>query len=396
MIENKKDISLLQRWQHVVDAHEKSIKGFLNLCKPICFEYEKSKLQACSESFNVFSLVSDLYYRENFHSDIIKFFLDTKETHAQGSIFLEQFIKMLQQRGQKIDFQDYQDATAIREEGKIDILIKSENSKHAIIIENKINDAGDMPRQLPRYFDDITQNYHYQIDSIVYLPLDFSKSPDMFDWTETDKANVCPLLNIIPAYDKSRINLVDNWLKPVQEITNDIDVLSTLRQYSKLIRKLNANAMDIVILEKFYEEIKDGNNLKTAQSIRNMLNEIPQFLARRIFEKYRNICAPFSKVWIYNYRDAVFEGANILGQYIKMDILCSEEGYEILFYSPEDHQPDEAAFDEILSKVKSLNGFRPVLDQKCRLTNNIDFTDEAGLIAFIDEILVELSKVKNS
>ena len=301
---------------------------------------------------------------------------------------------MLQQAGRQIDFQDYQDATAIREEGKIDILIKSDNSKHAIIIENKMNDAGDMPRQLPRYFDYISPNY--QIDSIVYLPLDFSKSPDMFDWTENDKANVCPLLNIIPAYDKSRINLVDYWLKPVQALTNDIDVLSTLRQYSKLIKLLNANAMDVVILEKFYNEIKDGRNMKTAQSIRNMLNEIPQYLARRIFEKYRNICAPFSKVWIYNLKDAVFEGASILGLYIKMDILCSEEGYEILFYSPEDHQPDEAAFDQILSKVKSLSGFRRVLDQKCRLTYNIDFTDEAGLIAFIDEILVELSNIKNS
>lgn len=394
MIDNKSDINLLQRWQRLVDAHENSIKGFLDLCGAMCFEYEKSKQISYTESFNVFSLVSDIYYRENFHSDIIRFFLDTKESHGQGSLFLEQFIKMLQQAGRQIDFQDYQDATAIREEGKIDILIKSDNSKHAIIIENKMNDAGDMPRQLPRYFDYISPNY--QIDSIVYLPLDFSKSPDMFDWTENDKANVCPLLNIIPAYDKSRINLVDYWLKPVQALTNDIDVLSTLRQYSKLIKLLNANAMDVVILEKFYNEIKDGRNMKTAQSIRNMLNEIPQYLARRIFEKYRNICAPFSKVWIYNLKDAVFEGASILGLYIKMDIWCSEEGYEILFYSPEDHQPDEAAFDQILSKVKSLSGFRRVLDQKCRLTYNIDFTDEAGLIAFIDEILVELSNIKNS
>ena len=386
------NMNLLLRWQNLIDSHIKSINDFLNLCEPIRFEYEKSKYQDNSDTFNVFRLISELYYRENFHSDIIRFFLDTNESHGQGKTFLVEFINMLRNTGQQIDSRYYQDASAIREEGKIDILIKSETSKHAIIIENKMNDAGDMPRQLPRYFDYVSPSY--QIDSIVYLPLDYSKSPDMFDWTQEDKANVCPLLNIIPAYDKSRINLVDNWLMPIQASINDIDVLSTLRQYSKLIKLLNTNAMDIVILEKFYNEIKDVNNLKTAQSIRNMLNELPQFLARRIFDKYRNRCAPFSKVWIYNLKDAVFEGAEILGLYIKMDIWCSEEGYEILFYSPEDHQPDETVFNEILSKVKSLNGFRPVSEQKCRLTYNIDFSDEAGLISFIDNILLELQSVK--
>lgn len=391
---NETAISLLQRWQQIAHTHEKSIKEFLNYCTDICFEYEASKHKDPTETFNVFSLVSDLYYRENFHSDIIRFFLDTKESHGQGSIFLEQFIIMLQQVGRQIDSQNYQDAIAIREEGKIDILIKSEQSKHAIIIENKMNNAGDMPRQLPRYFDYVSPSY--QIDAIVYLPLDSSKSPDMSDWTDDDKANVCSLLNIIPAYDKSRINLVDYWLKPVQAITNNIDVLSTLRQYSKLINLLNANAMDIVILEKFYEVIKDGRNMKTAQSIRNMLKEIPQYLAHRIFEKYNNSCTPFQKLWLYKESDVVFEGANILGQYIKMDIWCSEEGYKILFYSPEDKQPDEAVFDEILSRVQSLKGFIRALNPKCRVTYNFDFTDEVSLIAFIDNILEELLKVKNS
>ncbi|GHT89940.1 hypothetical protein FACS1894137_19320 [Spirochaetia bacterium] len=53
---------------------------------------------------------------------------------------------------ENIDKKYYSDSKVEREEGKIDILIKSEETRHCIIIENKINNARDMDRQLPKYF----------------------------------------------------------------------------------------------------------------------------------------------------------------------------------------------------------------------------------------------------
>ena len=133
----------------------------------------------------------------------------------------------------------------------------------------------------------------------MYLPLDIHKKPNTDDWTQEDKDNVNPLLVIIPAYDKSgSINLVKDWLQPSILLSNELDVVSTLRQYSVLIKKLNNNIMDKIVLEKFYKELLQDDNFQTAQSIRNMMSELPAYLADRICDKYRNgnSYAPSSKV----------------------------------------------------------------------------------------------------
>ena len=113
------------------------------------------------------------------------------------------------------------------------------------------------------------------------------KEPYKGDWTDEDKEKINPLLIITPAYDKSgKINLVDNWLHPSILLSDNLDVVSTLRQYSNLITKLNDSIMDTIVLEKFYHELLQEDNLKTAQSIRNMLNELPGYLAARIQMKF--------------------------------------------------------------------------------------------------------------
>lgn len=299
---------------------------------------------------------------------------------------------MLNKLGRNINPQDYYDAVVVREEGKIDILIKSEINKKAIVIENKINNAGDMPRQLPRYYDYLYP--YYSIDAIVYLPLERSKQPDMSDWDEKDKSNVCPLLEIIPAYDKSnKINIVNDWLMPtVKNITNT-DVLSVLRQYISLIKILNANIMDTVILEKFYHELLQKDNMKSAQSIRNMMNELPNYLAIRIQDKFGARCHPFSKLWIYGNHDAVFEGAIVDNIYLKMDIWCYEFGYDVLFWSPEDKNTPENNFKLLTNSIKSLDDFVAKEGTKNQIIKQFKFEEEECLFSFINSLLDELTKL---
>lgn len=384
-------IGLLQRWQNIIAAHEESLKCFLEQSSPICREYERSKQQDQDDSFNVFYLISDLYYRENFHSDIIAFLLDTTEKHGNGDKFLSAFISFLQDIGcKRINQKDYKDATAVREENRIDILVMSKSSKRAIIIENKINDAGDMPRQLPRYYDYVTDELSYQVEAIVYLPLKPGKTPDQTGWTENDRRHVLPLLIIIPAYDKSEKNLVDDWLHPLESITSNIDVLSTIRQYSRLIKQLNSNNMDTVILEKFYNQIKEGDNLKMAQSVRNMLNDLPRYLALRIFDKYRNRRAPFSKLSFWHPDHLIFEGS-INNLFLKIDIECREDGYDVTFSTPEINNPNLNDYNRIIDNVDSLRSFNRDVNAPTKVKKHFDFKDESGLYQFLDNVLKELN-----
>ena len=51
--------------------------------------------QDTSIGFNAFALVSDTYYRENFHSDVIKAILDPHSGHGEGTLYLKKFIEFV-------------------------------------------------------------------------------------------------------------------------------------------------------------------------------------------------------------------------------------------------------------------------------------------------------------
>ena len=396
MAEEENYTGFLQRGQDLTAAHEESLKSFFEQCSPICRDYEESKQNDQDDSFNVFYLVSDLYYRENFHSDIIAFLLDTTEKHGDGNKFLSAFISLLQSIGcKRIEQEYYKDAIAVREkENRIDILVMSKSSKRAIIIENKINNAGDMSCQLPRYYDYVTDKLKldYQVDAIVYLPLTHGKIPDQTGWTEDDKSHILPLLKIIPAYDKSHYNIVDNWLRQLESLASNVDVLSMIRQYSRLIKHLSSNVMDTKNLERFYNEIKEGDNLKVAQSVRNMLNDLPSYLALRIFDKYRNNYAPFSKLFLWHPDWPVFEGS-INNLSLKINIICKEEGYDVNFSTPEINNSSINVYNKIVESVESLRSFNRVENTPTSVTKHFDYLDESGLIIFLDNVLNELAKL---
>ena len=148
--------------------------------------------------------------------------------------------------------------------------------------------------------------------------------------------------------------------------------------------------MDSIILEKFYKELQQADNLKTALSIRNMLNEIPTYLAHRIKNKFDGVCHPFEKIWIYESRDAVFEHAEIDGIYIKIDIFCYEERYDVVFWSP-DEDLQEETFSILVKKIHSLEGFEPKANDKNQIIRRFGFSEESTLFNFIQALLKELS-----
>ncbi len=374
----------------LINTHYEDAVKLLSACHQIANEYAETKSYTEEEQFNVFTLISDQYYKENFHSDIMAFLLDPTAVHGHKSLMLDIFIGMLNRipTGHSIDAAKYHDAIVVREKGRIDILIKSESSKRAIIIENKINNAGDMFRQLPRYYDYVIENY--KIDAIVYLPLDYNKSPNTDGWSDKDKIHIKQLLKLVPAYDQmNRVNVVKDWLQQSLKQLGNSDVISAVRQYAQLIKLLNNNNMDTIILEKFRQELLQADNLRTALSIRNMLNEMPIYMAHRIQEHFGGSCYPFEKVWIYSSKDAVFEKVIIDGIYMKMDIWCYEERYDVVFWSPNE-ELEEGTFFNSVGKIHVLEEFEPKGNVKNQIVRHFSFSQEPELFDFIRQLLKEL------
>jgi len=389
-------IQLIKNWEDTVKKHIDSINLFLNKSNLLYKEYTERTKNKTDIGFNIFTLSSDFYYRENFHSDIIKSFLDPNEKHNEGNKYLYFFIDLLNKaKGNdvKISKDDFQNATVERERYHIDILITDENSKKAIIIENKINNAVDQQRQLPRYVKNIKKEF--KIVAIVYLTLNSSKRPDKSDWNKSEIKEINQILKIIPAYevDKSKVNLFDNWIVPSIINSDNIDSTVLLRQYGNLIKYLNTNTMDTISLEKFYNSLQENDNLKTAISIKNMLNDLPEYLAIRIEDKYKNHCYPFKNIWRYKQSDTVFEEFINDNNYFKLDVWCYENGYTTQFWCKD---ADYDISSEYKDKFEFFSGFSIHNNEKNSIKKHFDIFEEDKLYEFIDNLLDLLKKIKEN
>ena len=139
-------------------------------------EIERIEREKQNNGFNLFTISSYNSYLENFHSDVIALLLSPKERHLQKEKFFKLFLSFLIEKyGAIIDENNYQNYEVLREKGRIDIWIKDKISKRCIIIENKINDAIDMPNQIERYYDYASEK-GYLVDNIVYLTLNGKKN----------------------------------------------------------------------------------------------------------------------------------------------------------------------------------------------------------------------------
>ena len=199
--------------------------------------------------FNVFHLISDYYYRETFHGDIIAALLSPDEKHGEGNLYIDLFIDMINEKKQLVNSQYYQMPKVNKEfstydgelSGRIDIII--EGDKHCIVVENKLNNAPDTYRQLPKYYRALKKR-GITIDAFVYLPLDPNKEPNSSSWDSEIRDLINERLVIIPAYSAEHVNIVENWLTPAEERTSDDDARFIIRQYKSLLNNLTIDIMD--------------------------------------------------------------------------------------------------------------------------------------------------------
>lgn len=217
------------------------------------YNVAKEKSEEYKLGFNVFSLMSDTYYKENFHSEIIHSFLNENK-HKEAKMFLEEFVVYFLGKD-KVCY--YQEAKADNEKGingkrRIDLLISSKTN--AIIIENKVNNAIDMDNQLIDYYK-YCKAKKLEVDKIFYLSKNGYKTPDKGKWEDSGVTKeVEALLKPLAVYSNDINSLtIYGWLEVCKEKTQNEDTRFLVKQYQQLLKYLRGFVLENEVLEKYFQ-----------------------------------------------------------------------------------------------------------------------------------------------
>lgn len=292
-------------------------EGLMNLCAEYSTANERRDVDL---GFNVFALVSEMYQRENLHSDILKTLLDPNGAHGKGAVFLEKFVTFLQHFRPTIAFKDYGNACVERENGRIDILVADYESGHAIIVENKINGAPDQKEQIPRYLRHV-ESKGLTCDAIVYLRPFGTSKPDTTGWRKNDVRTVSNLLTVVPAYSEYGHSLFAGWLQPCIEALPDADDAKfILKQYALLIKKIGAQNMNKPMMERFYQKMLEADHFQSAISLKSMLDDFPFFRAQHLQDHFQYDLEPYTRCEIYKEYNVYFTGFEVEGAHLDIEM----------------------------------------------------------------------------
>jgi len=224
-----------------------NMKNSINQLKTIYNKHEEL-LQQTGEKFNIFSILNMERLEVRTHSAFLYELLNPKGSHYQGYEYLKLFIEIVLQ----IEDFNFENIVVdrernIKELGRVDLVI--ENKEKLLIIEIKI-DARDQEGQLKRYSDYGKRTYKEY--KIYYLTLFGTEASEYSTGTDENIEYTC----ISFASD------ILHWLDACIRVGNTpflSSIRETLRQYSKLVKKITNQvdgglAMDI---KDFL--LRDGN-----------------------------------------------------------------------------------------------------------------------------------------
>lgn len=250
--------------------------------------------------FNIFTAISDTYYKEKLHSGILTSILNPFTPRIGNMVYLHTFLEETD-KDLISYFQDENCVKASYEKDDIDILI--ENGKYCIILENKIHNASNQPNQLCRYYNYARQK-GLKVLKIFYIPLNRNKVPNIEDYCcnnskdykfcksctykqeiEETKKTINKLTQILNIADLEKIiKKCAARADTVEYKMQDYTVAKVfLEHYSNLLFKLRNNMADEKIKEKdFLAKIFDYKKIYGfSNKDMNNLAEITKIWANR-------------------------------------------------------------------------------------------------------------------
>ena len=364
----------------VKENSAQSQSAIISLLNGPCKSYsqEKKALYAKHDidntlRFNFFESISDTWYRENFHSDILYTILNPDTAEIGRKYFVEEVVKFL---GIENRFDCTKDFEVTREKGHIDLLIK--NDEQAIIIENKINYAPDMDNQLVRYMKYVDEELGIKTYTVVYLTLidDKDKKPplDIYDsdfkkykeMLNDKKTGILKELYAVDGEKSLANNLLPKLCERLQEeqersqsqnVKESCDIARVyINQYKILLEHLGGKAYMSSVDKKLIEEIYSSQDkfdaandfVKFWENKNEPLREVMEEKFRKTFHDKElqwlkiNGCEVYG--WPSNFADAK---------------VYWNGGLEIGFASQEGKKFSEKRQDElesIVRKIKNKDG----------------------------------------
>lgn len=336
---------------------------------------------------NIFSGISDVFYRENFHSDILAYYLQDELVKRKLIDWINSSLK----DEKVLVFDDYRNGYVIREQGRVDISVYSFDKEKVILIENKSNDAGDQDRQLPRYCQQLKGN-EKKVEAILYLNKSSLKKPCLEGWTKEEKQTIYSIL--VPGQLVGVDSFCSSVIDGVLAESNDIRLSGISLEIKKLFQNIVFGGMNMEDLSAFASEIQSGNNLENLKKVIIAYNDLPKYWREhyKIFlEGLKKNGEINSKFNIGSYRETCvyIDGIVIDNVNFGIDIWFS---HDFVDYSILTRRGSNSDIEKLKGKLGSQWQFgSEMLDGRFRLYNKNVF-DDNGIKNQIKSLIASLEK----
>jgi len=238
-----------------------------------------NRYKSTQESESVFEFISDLFYRENYHSDILAYYLSKEIPKKILLAWLnrESRLELISER--------YVDGAVKREDCRIDITLFSTDGKSAIIIENKSNGASDQEKQLIRYVDAMEKK-GITVEAILYLNKSDLKRPVMIDWTSSEIKNIES--KTVFAQLVGPHSFCAEVIDRVMTQSNDIRLTALSMEISSLFNSQVYGGTNMAMLDDFVSELRKGENYENLMKAMDAYQDVPKLL-RKTYKEYIEI-----------------------------------------------------------------------------------------------------------
>jgi hypothetical protein len=294
-----------------------------------------NKLQKIYDSEQASRFNSLNFFRpgENKISEILAFFLDPKQTHGQGALFLDLFLKAFHPASIVCNRVCIRREYPTNEGKRIDIVMEFESGKHAVGIENKIW-AKDLPKQLLHYSDFLNEKYNGSYVLFYLNPYKHNPSIDSIDAKTLASLKENKRLVVID-YSTQIMGLLKQWISHCKAETVKV-FLNDFKQY--LQKEINgeefmnehAIVADYILKDKEKVEtaflVEDSANTVRLAIIGRLLNQLNEFASKA------GLKVKYDKSFEKQYSNFTFSNSMLASRHIIIGFEFQERYYNGFIY----------------------------------------------------------------